>query len=81
MGKEKSVPPKGAARMVKLARLGAYQDEWVDYFRSLYDDKVLKYGEQYARRWAYWHAAKTLFWAAWELGKLAVIIYSRFAGR
>jgi hypothetical protein len=76
-----SVPPKGAVIAIKLARVGKFQDEWEDYFQQQYEDQVRRRGEKSARRWAYRHAAKTVFHATVEMGKLALMIYLKFAGR
>jgi hypothetical protein len=81
MTKQPGVLPRWATVAIKLARFGECQDEWEGFFQSQYEDKLRRYGEQDARRWAYRHAAKTLFFAALEWCKLAMIIYSRFAGR
>jgi hypothetical protein len=66
---------------IRFARFGAFRDEWEGFFLSAYEDKVQRFGETYARRWAYRYAAKTVFFAALEWGKLAMIIYSKLAGR
>jgi hypothetical protein len=65
---------------IRLARIGEFQDEWEDYFQHQFQDQIQKRGKQYARRWAYRQAAKTVFFAAIEWGKLALMIYLKFAG-
>ncbi len=81
MIKQPGVPPKWATIAIKLARFGEFRDEWEGLFQSEYEDKMQRHGELYARRWAYRYAAKTVFFAALEWGKLAITIYSKLAGR
>jgi hypothetical protein len=78
---KKNAPPKLAVFTIKLACIGEFKDEYEEFFRLAYEDKLQERGEVYARRWAYGYAAKTLFFAALELSKLAIIIYLKLAGR
>jgi hypothetical protein len=76
-----SAPPKGAMIAIKIARIGEFKDEYEEFFLLAYEDKLQKHGEPYARRWAYRHAAKTVFFAVVEWSKLILVLYSKFAGR
>jgi hypothetical protein len=78
---EKNIPPRAVMIAIKLARIGEFRDEYEDFFLLAYQDKVEKHGEDYARRWSYWHAAKTVFFAALEWSKLFIVIYLKIAGR
>jgi hypothetical protein len=75
-----SAPPEGAILIVKVARVGEFQDEYEEFFRLAYQDKVRQYGEVYARRWAYRNALKTLFFAALEWTRLILTVYSKIVG-
>jgi hypothetical protein len=80
------LPPKGAQYLMKLARLGGgkCKDEYEDYFLQRYHDMIDERGEAYARRWAYWHAGRAVFFTVWEwikLIKLILTIYFKLAGR
>jgi hypothetical protein len=81
MVQKKCSPPKTTTLMIKLARIGEFRDEYEEFFLLAFEDKVQKRGEAYARRWAYRHAAKTLFFAALEWSKLVLMIYLRLAGK
>jgi hypothetical protein len=74
-------PPRITVIAVKLARIGEFKDEWEEFFLLSYQDKLQKRGQRYANRWAYGHAAKSVFFAALEWTKLALIIYLKFAGK
>jgi hypothetical protein len=56
-------------RAIKLARFGEFEDEWEGLCQSEYEDKLQRYSERHARRWANRYAAKTLFFAAVEWAK------------
>ncbi len=81
MSQLSAVPPKGAMIAIKLARVGEFKDEWEEFFLVAYQDKLEKHGEDYARRWSYRHAAKTVFFAAVKWGTLIVATYLKIAGR
>jgi hypothetical protein len=79
----KQCPPKWAVRMVRLARIGEFRDEWENYLAEMYEAKLVesteRYGEERGKKhadyWAYLHASKTLFIAIWEWAKVALILY------
>jgi hypothetical protein len=73
---------------IKLVRFGEFKEEWVSFFLSEYEERVQRFGEPYARRWAHLYAAKTVFYAALEWAKLVmtiaemvIMIYRKLAGR
>jgi hypothetical protein len=74
-------PPKAVMFAIKLARIGEFEDEYEDFFLLAYQDKVEKRGEDYAQRWAYRYAAKTVFFAAIEWSRLIIVVYLKIAGR
>lgn len=81
MTMEKSAPPRGVQLAIRFARFGEFKDEYEEFFKLAYEHKIKKEGEKAARRWAYMFAAKTLFFAALEWSKLALIIYLKISGR
>jgi hypothetical protein len=81
MTTKSGAPPKGALLAVRLASVGAFKDEYEDYFLSHYHDKLRRYGKRGADRWAYRYAAKTTMPTAWEWAKLVLIVYLKLAGK
>jgi hypothetical protein len=81
MKNQLSSPPRGVRLIIKFARFGEFKDEYEDFFAIAYDEKVSAEGEPAARRWAYFFAAKTLFFAALEWGKLIAIVYLKVSGK
>ena len=65
---------------IRIARIGEFQDEYEEFFLLAYNHKCEKKGEKHAKRWSYWFAAKTAFFALLEWTKLGLIIYWKIAG-
>jgi hypothetical protein len=78
--KQWAPPPSGVRWVIRVARLGEFQDEYEDFFLLAYQHKCQKKGEKHARRWSYWFATKTAFFAVVEWAKLAFILYLKISG-
>lgn len=81
MLQEPPLPPRGIRLLIKLARIGEFKDEYEEFFLIAYKEKYHREGADAARRWCYIYAAKTVFFAAIEWGKLALILYARIWGK